>query len=58
MPDDTTKRGPADRRHINIHQEHELRYWCDVLHVSPQELKDAVKRVGPNAVLVRAELGK
>jgi hypothetical protein len=58
MPDDTTKRGPADRRHINVHQDHEMRYWCGVLHVSPQELRAAVARVGTNADLVRKELGK
>ena len=29
MPDDKTKRRPQDASRINMHEEYEVRWWCD-----------------------------
>lgn len=58
MPDDPNLRGEGDRERINIHQEHELRYWSEKLGVSPEDLKKAVEDVGPMVKDVEKELGK
>ena len=47
MPDDLTKTGSADDRRINIHQDHEVRYWSQHLQVTPDKLRKAVQAVGP-----------
>lgn len=56
MTDDKSKRGPADAKRINVHEDHELEYWTKALGVSAETLKEAVKRVGVMADDVRAEL--
>lgn len=58
MSDDTSKRGPADRTRINVHEDHEVRYWTKALGVSEETLKATVKKVGVMALDVRRELGK
>jgi hypothetical protein len=58
MSDDLTNRGPADRLRINVHEEHELRYWAQALGVSHEQLKQAVSAVGVMAADVRQHLGK
>jgi hypothetical protein len=58
MSDDTNKRGAADRTRINIHEEHEVRYWTRILNVSRETLEAAVHKVGVMALDVRRELGK
>jgi hypothetical protein len=57
MPDDTSKRGQADRQRINVHEEHELKYWADHFHVTHAQLKAAVAKVGPMVNAVRKHLG-
>lgn len=47
MADDLTKTGSADDRRINIHQDHEVRYWSQHLQVSTDRLRKAVQAVGP-----------
>ena len=47
MVDNPGMRGPRDRQRIDIHQEHEVRYWSDKLGVTPEQLRDAVEAVGP-----------
>ena len=37
----------ADRKRIDISQDRECRYWSERFHVSPDELKRLVKKVGP-----------
>lgn len=56
MSDDKSKRGPADAKRINVHEDHELRYWTEAFGISVETLKAAVKRVGVMAEDVRAEL--
>ena len=58
MADDMNNRGQQDRNRINVHEEHEVRYWTEALGVSKEELEAAVKEVGPTAAAVRAKLAK
>ncbi len=58
MSDDKSKAGPADRTRINVNEDYELRYWTQELGVSADELRAAVKAVGPMADAVRQHLGK
>jgi hypothetical protein len=56
MSDDKSKRGPADAKRVNVHEDYELEYWTKALGVSAETLQKAVKKVGPMADDVRAEL--
>lgn len=58
MSDDKTKRGPADRRMIDIEDEHEVRYWSEALGITTDRLRVVVGKVGPLASKVREELRK
>lgn len=58
MSDDLNNRGQQDRIRINMHEEHEVRYWTQELGVSREELAQAVKNVGVMAADVRKHLGK
>ncbi len=58
MADDKTKTGAADRDRINVNEDYELQYWTKALGVSADELRAAVKAVGPSAAAVREHLGK
>jgi hypothetical protein len=49
MADDKKKRGQADRTHINMSEDYEVRYWTKALKVSKQQLAEAVKKAGPRA---------
>jgi hypothetical protein len=46
MADDPTKKGAADRTRVNVEEDHELRYWSERYYVTPERLKEAVKKVG------------
>lgn len=56
MPDDPSKKGPADRSRINLQEDYELKYWTKALGVSEAELREAVKAAGTSAEKVRALL--
>ena len=56
MADDPTKRGPQDAARVNVHEEHEVRYWTQKFGVSKEQLVAAVKAVGPMAKDVEAKL--
>ncbi len=58
MPDDLTKKGPADRNRVNVNEPWEVRYWCEKWSVTEQQLRDCVKRAGPMVADVRRCLGK
>jgi GTP cyclohydrolase III len=58
MSDDLKNRGPADRARINVHEDHEVRYWTQELGVSREQLVQAVQAVGVMAADVRKHLGK
>jgi hypothetical protein len=41
---------------IDVKDASNLRYWCEKLHASEQELRRAVEQVGPDADKVREHL--
>jgi hypothetical protein len=47
MADSPTMTRPQDAQRVNVHQDHELRYWSDKFGVSAERLREAVKQVGP-----------
>jgi hypothetical protein len=58
MPDDKTKRGPADATRVNIHEDYEVKYWCAKWGCTPSELKACVAKAGVMAKDVAKCLGK
>ena len=56
MSDDKTKRDRQDRRKINVHEKYELDYWSKKFRVTPDELRDTVKRVGTSLEAIEREL--
>jgi Protein of unknown function (DUF3606) len=56
MADDKTKKGPADASKVNVHEDYEVQYWRTKFGCTPQQLKDAVKKVGTVAAAVEKEL--
>ena len=58
MADDKSKRGPADAQRVNTHEDYEVQYWSKKFGVTPEALRDAVKKAGPMASDVQKQLGK
>ena len=58
MADDLKNRGAQDRARVNVHEDHEVRYWTEKCGVTKQQLADAVKKVGVSIDAVARELGK
>lgn len=58
MSDDKKNTGSPDRDRINVNEDYELQYWTKTLGVTSDQLKAAVKAVGPTAAAVRQHLGK
>ena len=58
MSDDLEQRGPQDHIRINIHDEHELRYWTRELNLTPDASTRAVEAVGVMAEDVRRHVEK
>jgi len=58
MPDDPTKKGPQDRSRISLSEAHEVRYWSKKFGVSPDRLREVVKKVGNSVEAVERELKK
>jgi hypothetical protein len=58
MSDDKSRRGAPDNRRIDIHDPNEVRHWSQSLGVTPEQLKEAVARVGTSAEKVRESLRK
>jgi hypothetical protein len=52
MSDNKQQTGAQDRARININEDYEVRYWTSKFDVTPDELKEAVKAVGPSAQAV------
>ena len=55
---DNKSKTVADRDRINVHEDHELRYWSHRFGVSHDQLKHAVSKVGVRADDVARALGK
>ena len=54
--DDSTKRGPQDRKTINMNEPSEVHWWCQKLGCMEERLKDAVKTVGTSSTKVNEYL--
>ena len=48
----------AERSRMDTHDEYGLRYWTEILNVTPEELIRAVNKVGPMVDDVRKELNR
>jgi hypothetical protein len=57
MSDNLKRKRPEDATKINVNQRWELEYWSRKLGASKEKLKQAVKAVGPSALLVKVRLG-
>ena len=58
MADDLKNRGAQDRSRVNIHEDHEVRYWTEKWGITKQQLADAVQKAGVSVDAVARELGK
>lgn len=58
MSDDPTNRGGQDKQRISLSEDYEVRYWTEKFQVTPDELRDAVDKVGDRAAAVAQELGR
>jgi hypothetical protein len=47
MADDKTKSGAADRNRVNVHEDYEVRHWTQKFGCTAEQLRAAVKAVGP-----------
>jgi uncharacterized protein (DUF4415 family) len=47
MVDDLKNRGPADRSRVNVNEDWELRYWTGQFGCTADQLRNAVRQVGP-----------
>lgn len=56
MSDDRMKRTLADQKQIDIEDEQSVRYWSEMLGITPDRLRVVVGKVGPLAGKVREEL--
>lgn len=54
--DDLRKKGQQDRSKINMHEEHEVRYWTKHLSVTKEDLQRVVDKVENFAAAARKEL--
>jgi len=46
MSDDKSKGSPSDRSRINIHEDHEVRYWSTKFDCTSEQLVEAVGSAG------------
>ena len=58
MTDDLKDRGAQDRSRVNVHEDHEVRYWSQKWGVTKEQLVQAVQKAGVSAQAVARELGK
>ena len=56
MSHDKIKTAPQDASKINIHEDYEVRYWTKRFGVTPEQLREAVAKVGTSAAAVETEL--
>ncbi|UAY53081.1 DUF3606 domain-containing protein [Ferruginibacter albus] len=58
MSYDNKKKIPLDEKRINIMEKLEIEYWCEILHVTKEELIDAVATVGTASDTVKQYFDK
>ena len=57
MANDKAKRGQPDRSKINMHEDHEVKYWTRHFGITQDQLRRAVDRVCNSVAAVRKQLG-
>ncbi len=55
--DNLLNRGKPDRSKINMSEDYEVKYWCQHLGVTRDELQKVIDKVGNSAKAVEKELG-
>jgi Protein of unknown function (DUF3606) len=58
MADDLKNRGAQDRSRVNVHEDHEVRYWTEKWRITKEQLVAAVGKAGVSVDAVAKELGK
>jgi len=58
MTDDFSDGGRANPNRVNIRMDEAVHFWTRKFGCTKQQLEKAVKKVGPKAGAVRAELGR
>lgn len=58
MADDLKNRGAQDRSRVNVHEDHEVRYWTKKWGVTREQLVEAVQKAGVSSEAVARQLGK
>lgn len=58
MADNPNLRSGQDRKRVDVHQEHEVRWWTQKWGVSREELEKAVQAVGTSVNKVEEYLNK
>jgi Protein of unknown function (DUF3606) len=56
--DNKTKVGKPDRERVNVQEPYEVDRWAKKWNVTPQQVKDAEKKVGPMVKDIEKALGK
>jgi hypothetical protein len=56
MADDLNNRGPADRARVNVNEPWEVTYWSGKFGCTPEQLRNAVRSVGPMSADVERHL--
>ena len=58
MPDDLDKKGPTDKKWVNVNESREVSWWASALPTTEEKLKTAVKTVGTRVKDIRKYLAK
>lgn len=58
MPDDPNKTQPASEQRISVDDDGDVRKWANILGVTGDQLREAVRQVGPKVGDVKTRLGE
>jgi len=58
MPDDLGKKGPTDKKWVDVNESREVSWWASALLTTEEKLKTAVKIVGTWVKDIRKHLAK
>ena len=58
MPDDLDKKGPTDKKWVNVNESREVSWWASALLTTEEKLKTTVKTVGTRVKDIRKYLAK
>lgn len=53
-----TKKNPSSESKIDVKESWDVNFWCEELNLRAEELKEIVKKVGPEIHNVRVHLAK